>query len=68
MSTGMDLKVRRIRLKVTQEQVAQHVGLSRSWVAKMERIDDDLPAAKAEMILAALRTFENVRSDETSAA
>lgn len=56
----MDLKVRRIRLKVTQEQVAQHVGLSRSWVAKVERIDDDLPAKTVKLIDAALRTFENV--------
>ncbi len=35
----MDLKVRRIRARITQQQVAERVGLSRSWVAKIERQD-----------------------------
>ena len=56
----MDLKVRRIRAKVTQEQVGKHVGMSRSWVAKVERIEDDLPAKTVARIEASLRTFENV--------
>jgi transcriptional regulator with XRE-family HTH domain len=58
----MDLKVRRIRLKVTQEQVADRLvpRMSRSWVAKVERIEDDLPAKTVARIEASLRTFENV--------
>jgi len=56
----MDLKVRRIRAKVTQEQIAKHVGLSRSWVAKTERVPGDLPAVTVGKYLDALRTFENV--------
>ncbi len=56
----MDLKVRRIRAKVTQEQIAKHVGLSRSWVAKVERVPDDLPRLTVEKYDAALRTFVDV--------
>jgi transcriptional regulator with XRE-family HTH domain len=56
----MDLKVRRIRAKVTQEQIAKHVGLSRSWVAKIERVPDDLPVATVTKYDNALRTFLDV--------
>ena len=56
----MDLKVRRIRAKVTQEQVAKHVGLSRSWVAKIERQDNVTPEHVARYV-DALRTFADVR-------
>lgn len=56
----MDLKVRRIRAKVTQEQIAKHVGLSRSWVAKIERVPGDLPHDVVVRYDAALRTFLDV--------
>lgn len=56
----MDLKVRRIRSKVTQAQIAKHVGLSRSWVAKVERVADDLPRETVERYMVALRTFADV--------
>lgn len=57
----MDLKVRRIRAKVTQQQIAVHVGLSRSWVAKVERVSDDLPVVVVDKYLKALGTFADVR-------
>lgn len=60
MSKGMDLKVRRIRAKVTQKQVAASVGLSRSWVARVER-DDFEDSDAYERYEQALRTFEDVR-------
>lgn len=56
----MDLKVRRIRAKVTQQQIATRVGLSRSWVAKVERVSDDLPRATVQVYENALRTFQDV--------
>lgn len=56
----MDLKVRRIRAKVTQQQIADVVGLSRSWVAKVER-QESLPVATIERYATALRTFADVR-------
>lgn len=56
----MDLKVHRIRSKVTQQQIATHLQLSRSWVAKVERVSDDLPRETVERYLAALRTFADV--------
>jgi transcriptional regulator with XRE-family HTH domain len=56
----MDLKVRRIRAKVTQDQIAQHIGLSRSWVAKVERQENVAPENVAKYV-EALRTFADVR-------
>lgn len=59
MTTGMDLKVRRIRARVTQEQIAKHVGLSRSWVAKVERSKEVAPAVVGRYY-DALLTFADV--------
>lgn len=56
----MDLKVRRIRAKVTQEQIAHLVGMSRSWVAKVERTDEPKPRA-VNLYNLALSTFPDVR-------
>lgn len=59
METGMDLKVRRIRLRLTQDQVAKRLGVSRSWVARAE--GDNPPSSDAlQRLDAALRTFGDV--------
>ncbi len=60
MKTGMDLKVSRIRHKVTQAQVARVAGVSRSWVAKWERAEE-IPAHVISKYETALNTFVYVR-------
>lgn len=65
MTTGMDLKVERVKARLSQEQIAERVGLSRSWVAKAEGYRDAVPTTIAERYDAALRTFGVVRHKET---
>ena len=61
MSNGMDLKVKRIRAKVTQEQLAKAADRSRSWVTKVESGSDELPAQVVARYEAGLSKFLDVR-------
>jgi transcriptional regulator with XRE-family HTH domain len=67
MSTGMDFKLRRVKARRTQADVARIVRLSRSWVAKVESMRGPVPAEAAKLYDTVLRTFEHV-SDEGEAA
>lgn len=61
----MDLKVQRIRSGLKQREIAVAIGVSRSWVAKVERMPT-VPAAAAERYSLALRTFALVRTTEAA--
>lgn len=61
MSQGFDLKVRRMRARITQKQLADALGVSRVWVSKLEIREDPLPAQAVSKYEAALSTFEDVR-------
>lgn len=63
MATGMDFKLRRIRVRKSQETVARIVRKSRSWVAKVEAIRGEVPATPAAIYDAVLRTFEDVSNE-----
>jgi transcriptional regulator with XRE-family HTH domain len=64
MTTGMNLKVARITARLTQAQVAERAGLSRSWVAKAEGFRGEVPADMISKYDEALRTFGVVRQQE----
>ena len=34
--TGLDLKIMRVRRRLTQRQVAEQLGCSRQWVTRLE--------------------------------
>ena len=61
--TGMDLKLRRVKVRKSQQDVAAIVGKSRSWVAKVEAIRGQVPPEPASIYDTVLRTFEHVSTE-----
>jgi len=61
--TGMDLKVRRVQVRKTQQDVATILGKSRSWVAKVENMRGQVPVPAASVYDTVLRTFEHVNTE-----
>jgi hypothetical protein len=67
MHTGMDFKLRRVKTRKTQADVALIVRKSRSWVAKVEATRGPVPASAAALYDTVLRTFEHVSNEGTAA-
>lgn len=70
MTTGMDLKVERVKARLTQQQVADRTSLSRSWVAKVENDQEgavDLDEKVVATYGAALEELGVVRHVEEAA-
>lgn len=63
----MDFKLRRIKARKTQEDVALIVRKSRSWVAKVEAKRGTVDPDTAALYDAVLRTFEHVSNEGTAA-
>lgn len=62
----MDLKVRRVKVRRTQQDVATALGVSRSQVAKVEAIRGDVPSETARAFDTVLRTYERVSTTEAA--
>jgi transcriptional regulator with XRE-family HTH domain len=59
----MDLKVQRITRRIKQRELADRLGLSRSWVAKVEFERGTLTDETVGRYMAALLTFDNGRTE-----
>ncbi len=64
---GMDLKVRRIRARVKQHELAAVMGIGRPRVAQIEATGD-VPQRTAARYLSALTTFDVVGNTTETAA
>lgn len=51
----------RIRLNISQDELATQIGLNQSDVSKIEKFERRLDVLEFSMILKALRVHENVR-------
>lgn len=56
-----ELAQERIRLNISQGELAAHIGLNQSDVSKIEKFERRLDVLEFSMILKALRIPENVR-------
>ncbi|MEM9215968.1 MAG: helix-turn-helix transcriptional regulator [Cyanobacteria bacterium P01_F01_bin.150] len=56
-----ELAQERVRLNISQEQLAQLVGLNQSDISKIEKCDKRLDVLELSWILDALRINENLR-------
>jgi transcriptional regulator with XRE-family HTH domain len=48
--TGIDLRVYRVRLQLKQSEIADMLGIARSYVSMMETGDRPIPAAIAKRV------------------
>lgn len=56
-----ELAKERIRLSISQGELAIHIGLNQSDVSKIEKFEKRLDILEFSMILEALRIDENIR-------
>ncbi len=56
-----ELAKERIRLSISQGELAAHIGLNQSDVSKIEKFEKRLDVLEFSTILEALRIYENIR-------